>query len=114
MRRIVARFNDGTRIRCDCVEKECRYELITRDGIYTGGLSTLDTGEIYIDDLYVLPQFTRQGYATRLLMCVLEQTTEKFVLDVLTDNAVAIDLYLKLGFIPVGCTDGLIKMEKHQ
>lgn len=113
MRRIVARFADGTRIRRDSVEKACRYEIVTRDGKYIGGISTLDNGEIYIDDLYIMPRYTRRGYATRLLVCVLEQPTAKFVLDVLSGNDIAISLYTKLGFVAVLESDGLIKMEKH-
>lgn len=114
-RRIVARFDDRTRIVRISNEKESRYELLSRGGKFIGGVCTYDNGAIHIDQLFVEPDYWRRGYATRLMNQVLEIKTSRFTLDVVWDNEPALALYHKLGF---KCTtehedsDGLFLMEK--
>lgn len=115
-RRIVARFEDGTRIvRQTSVNEECRYTLKNRRGIWLGGLTTHHFCDITIDDFSVDSKHQRKGYGTRLLQHALSLPTHKFSLIVTWDNDVAIALYEKHGFkrTTEHCTrDGLFTMEK--
>lgn len=116
-KRIVARFEDGTRIVCETsVNDECRYTLKSKSGKWLGGLTTHDMGAIQIDDFSVDPQHHRKGYGTRLLQHVLTLPTYKFFLDVVWDNEPAIALYEKHGFKRKSehcTTSGLYLMEKY-
>lgn len=54
-----------------------------------------------IENLYVLPALQRRGYGTRLLRFAMTQCSVP-TLWVLNSNEIALQLYLKEGFIPSG------------
>lgn len=59
------------------------------------------TGNL-IEDLYILPQFHRRGYGSRLLRFAIDQCTGDPTLWILENNSAAEALYRKFGFLPTG------------
>jgi GNAT superfamily N-acetyltransferase len=56
---------------------------------------------IWLEDLYVRPEYRRQGHAAALLTYLREQTEGRLEWDVLEWNAPAIDFYQRLGARPM-------------
>ncbi|MBQ4164181.1 MAG: GNAT family N-acetyltransferase [Turicibacter sp.] len=59
----------------------------------------LKPNQIYLNSLAVNPLFRRQGIATQLIQFILnQQKVDEYVLEVISENTPAINLYQKLGF----------------
>lgn len=65
------------------------------------------TGECYINNIAVFPQFRGMGIGTQLVQMLIEQAMQRdgiFIsLEVRVSNKQAISIYRKLGFHEVGC-----------
>lgn len=67
-----------------------------------------DAGEIYLDSLYVVPQFRRQGIATRMINAAKQcfaSSGKPLGLLVEPENRRAKRLYESIGFTPVGVSN---------
>lgn len=66
--------------------------------------------EVHIQNLAVHPRFRRKGVATRLLTYIFnhfgERGVSSFYLEVRSKNPPALNLYKKMGFIPIGVRKG--------
>ncbi len=89
----------------------CRYIAALEDGrliAYAGLQTVLDEG--YINNIATLPEYRRQGVASRLLEKLIEFGKEAeltfLTLEVRVSNAAAIALYSKHGFKEVGLRRG--------
>lgn len=60
------------------------------------------SGEGYVTNIAVLPQYRRRGIASALISKQLENKMQFITLEVRESNTGAINLYLKHGFEPVG------------
>lgn len=85
----------------------CRYLLAEQDGLvvaYVGMITVLDEGNV--NNMAVHPAFRRQGIASTLLEQLFERCRALhllvLMLEVRADNAPAIALYTRHGFVPVG------------
>lgn len=59
----------------------------------------IKSNQIYLNSLAVDPLFRHQGVATQLIQFILnQQKVDEYVLEVLSENIPAINLYQKLGF----------------
>ena len=59
----------------------------------------LKSNQIYLNSLAVNPLLRRQGIGTQLIKFILnQQKVDEYVLEVLSENIPAINLYQKLGF----------------
>ncbi len=73
-----------------CIQLDEHYALLRQ---------SIPDGVIHINDVSVSPQFRGQGIATQLIQHVMESDNTSYELDCLVDNANAMRLYNKLGFV---------------
>ena len=59
---------------------------------------SVESEQAELDDLYVLPQFRRQGVGTAIVQHCIAQTDKPLYLYVFTNNTQAINLYSRNGF----------------
>lgn len=78
-----------------------RWQIITAGGADIGMLDVeYRPGEIYLARIEIYPEHQRRGAGTRLVSALIDQATQRgqdLVLDVLTINQRAYDLYRRLG-----------------
>jgi ribosomal protein S18 acetylase RimI-like enzyme len=74
--------------------------IVADDGgrIVGAAVAHEETGRIWIDDLFVLPEARRQGVARELLKHVMANDTEA-IAEVNANNAPALALFRELGFV---------------
>lgn len=73
----------------------CVYADEKKAGYYC--LNT-EPGQTELDDLYVLPQFRRQGIGTAIVKHCIEQANGALYLYVFKGNSGAVNLYSRMGF----------------
>lgn len=81
-----------------------RFWVAEQDGrVVAFGVHWLIAGESQLADIAVHPAFHRRGLGRRMMQKLLDDARgmgmAKMTLEVRADNAAAIDLYLKLGFV---------------
>ena len=88
----------------ESLENECsRFYLALADGKAAGYMGVqIFSGEGYVTNVATLPEYRRQGVATRLIERALENDMEFITLEVRESNIPAISLYERLGFERVG------------
>jgi ribosomal protein S18 acetylase RimI-like enzyme len=87
-----------------------RWQIITADGADIGMLAVeYRPGEIYLARIEIHPEHQGRGAGTRLISALIDQATQRgqdLVLDVLTINQRAYDLYRRLGMNEEAKHDG--------
>lgn len=79
------------------------FYLAEADGETAGYIGVqIFSGEGYVTNVAVLPEYRRQGVATALINAALENDMEFLTLEVRESNVPAIELYKSLGFEKVG------------
>ena len=95
----------------DCIRVGYYCQVIVSAGAIAGyGVMTVGAGEAHIVNLCIKPELRRQGLGRRLLTCIMDEARRSGVgnmfLEVRPSNAVAIDLYLNMGFNEIGIRKG--------
>lgn len=86
-------------IRDSLENKSSHFYLALLDGVTAGYIGVqIFSGEGYVTNIAVLPEFRRKGVAKALINRTLENEMEFLTLEVRESNAAAISLYEKLGF----------------
>lgn len=88
----------------ESMENPCsRFYLALADGEAAGYIGVqIFSGEGYVTNVAVLPEFRRRGIAKALINKALENEMEFLTLEVRESNCKAISLYTSLGFETVG------------
>ena len=88
----------------ESLSNECsRFYLALADGEAAGYIGVqIFSGEGYVTNVAVLPEFRRRGIAKALINKALENEMEFLTLEVRESNAPAINLYNSLGFEKAG------------
>ena len=88
----------------ESLRNECsRFYLAEADGKTAGYIGLqIFSGEGYMTNVAVLPEYRRQGIATALINAALENEMVFLTLEVRESNSAAIELYKSLGFETVG------------
>ena len=75
------------------------YQCILLNGTKVGYFRLIaDDGQTELDDLYIQPEFQRQGIGAEVISRCVEQTTVPIFLYVFRTNSGAIKLYERMGF----------------
>ena len=76
------------------------YTCIYVDGIKAGYYHLIPQMDLRteLDDLYILPEFQKQGIGTAVIEKILQETDEPIYLYVFQKNKRAVALYTKMGF----------------